>query len=100
MGNGWVDDEALEALKMESAVFGQGLGSQSNADISQRLMDENVVGATMSIIHIARHAEQPQLRFNAAKYVVDRVLGSVGKDAPSKDKDPLEALVEELRGLQ
>lgn len=96
MVNGWVDDEALEAMKMESRVFGEGLGSQTNPEIANRLYEENVVGATMSIIHVARHAPNYSTRFAAAKYIVDRVLGSSRKEGMNETVDPLEKFVQEL----
>lgn len=100
MGTDWVDEKALEALKMESAVFGEGLGSQTNPEIAERLFDENVVGATMSIIHIARCAPNDNLRFKAAQYIVDRVLGASKKDPQNKDMDPLNRLIQELHNTR
>jgi hypothetical protein len=86
-------------MKMESDVFGQGLGSQTNPEIAERLFEENVVGATLSLINIARNASSDSVRLNAAKYVVDRVLGPSRKDSPL-EVNPLDALIEEMRSIK
>ena len=85
MSDDFITEADLEALKMESQVFGKGMGSQSSPEMAQRLLDENSVQAALSICHLAKHAADPRLRFAAAKYVVDKALaanGAAGGTAP------------------
>lgn len=51
------------------------------------ILKENLPLATMSIAHMAVHSPTEQVRFNAAKYIVDRVYGDT-KGGPIQDTKP------------
>jgi hypothetical protein len=94
LGPEWDPDEALKALEMEHRVHGD---TESNAVTSQRIMEENVVGATLSIVHLALYGESEQMRFNAGKYVFERVHGRVTEEGFNMgETDPFNKFLKSL----
>ena len=88
----WLADDALEALNIERSVR----PDETHEQLSRRLLKENVPMATMSVINLALHGTNERLRLDAAKYVMDRVLGKPGEDVFDKDRSPLEELIDEV----
>jgi hypothetical protein len=76
-GDDWVDDKALEAAKMEAQVFGRGPNGEGETPAAtlRRLFEENSAKAAMNIISMASNAASERIRFDANKYIVERVLG-------------------------
>ncbi len=99
----WVSDADLQAaMQMEQTVFGRDLSSGASKSLAKRLFQENAAAAAQSIIKTAVHGSTEKVRFDAAKYVLDRALGPVslvGKD-DNDELDPLEAAVHQLMGNQ
>lgn len=93
MDEDFITEKDIEALKMESDVFGKGLGSQSNPEMAQRLLEENSVHAALSVIHLAKHAADVRVRFAAAKYVVDKALANQGD---ASGNAPIDAFLKKL----
>jgi hypothetical protein len=71
----WDPDEALKNLKLENALEGM----DNPIKLARRLFSENLPLSTMSICHLAVHSPNEGIRFNAARYVVDRTMGIVEK---------------------
>jgi hypothetical protein len=101
MNDDWVNDKALEAARMEAQVFGRppassinprsGSGSGAGASIGgpngegetpsqtlRRLFEENSPAAAGQIIRLSNSASSEAVRFRAAAYIVERVLGPIG----------------------
>lgn len=71
----WDPDEALRNLTMEKSLE----GLDSNIAVAKRLFEENLPLSVMSICHLAVHSPNEGIRFNAARYVVDRTMGPAEK---------------------
>lgn len=67
----WDPEAALQSLAFE-AQMEQGDAAAASA----RLLREHAIMATQSICHLAAFAVTERIRFEAARYVVDRVLES------------------------
>lgn len=97
----WVSDADLQsAMSMEQTVFGRDLSTGASKSLAKRLFAENAAAAAQSIIKTAIHGSTEKVRFDAAKYVLDRALGPVTlafKDNSEAD-EPLEAAMRELMG--
>jgi hypothetical protein len=74
----WVPDDALSSLAMEEEVHGE----ESHETRAKRLLTENVDVAATSIIWIAKNDSNSRMRFEAGKYIMERVLGRAG-DSPA-----------------
>lgn len=98
----WVSDEDLQAaMQMEQTVFGRDLSTGASVSLAKRLFKENAAAAAQSIIKTAIHGSTEKVRFDAAKYVLERALGpvsAVGKDEGDGELPPLEAAVQKLMG--
>lgn len=75
MPDTWVPDDAVAALAMERTFH-----NETPAVMARRLFQENAANAAAAICHIAVHGTNERIRLDAAKYVVERVLGRVGDD--------------------
>jgi len=67
----WDPIRALENLKLERA-----LDSTDTPDlVARRLFKENLPVAVMAICHLATYSDTEVIRFNAAKFIVERTMG-------------------------
>ncbi len=74
----WVSDADLEAAaKLEGQVFGRGPNGEGETPKQQlrRLFEENSAQAALGIINLSRNANSENIKFQASKYVVERVMG-------------------------
>lgn len=89
-----LDYDAPESQSAEAAEALRRMGSEALARNKAR---EAAPVAMDAIIHLATYAENESLRFKAASYIVDRVLGritDVPMDASAiNEDDPLTKLV-------
>jgi hypothetical protein len=85
----WISDEALESVKLNRALHPE----ESLAEATRRVFRENSPIAAQAIAHIAIHDPNTRVRLDAAKYVVERVLGKPGEENPH-GRTPLDALME------
>lgn len=76
---------------MERQFGGEG---ETEESIAKRLFRENLIQATQAICHLAVYGLNEKLRFDAAKYVVERNLGPAGYDGGVRD--PIEDLIAEI----
>lgn len=96
---GWVSDEELAAaMQMEERVFGRDLSSGASKKLATRLFLENAAAAAQSIIKTAIHGSTEKVRFDAAKYVIERALGPASHPLNGDGDEPLEAAMRELMG--
>lgn len=65
-GKDWMPDEALEALSLERSVQ----PSLSGPQLAQRLIDENVAQAAISVIHLALHSSNENTRLRACQEIL------------------------------
>jgi len=72
--DGFPPQEDTDALIMERTIH----GDEAYDAMAYRLFEENVYTAALSIIQMAVHGSTERIKFEAAKYVVDRVLGRIG----------------------
>jgi len=78
----WDPNEALANLTMEKALEGM----DNPIKLAKRLFDENLPLSVMSICHLAINSPNEGIRFNAARYVVDRTMGAPDKQGlPNED---------------
>jgi hypothetical protein len=63
---------------------------------AKRLLRESVDGAAATIIEIALHGSTEKLRMDAAKAIMDRVLGPASQSQAVDDDGPLERMFKEL----
>lgn len=97
----WVSDEDLQAaMQMEQTVFGRDLSVGASVSLAKRLFKENAAAAAQSIIKTAIHGSTEKVRFDAAKYVLERALGPASQAPKDEDGElePLEAAVQALMG--
>lgn len=74
----WIPEQAVEELTLKRALQ----DVEDPAKMANDLFKEALPLAVMSMTHLAIHEQNPQIRFNAAKYVIDRNMGSV--QSPTK----------------
>jgi hypothetical protein len=79
----WVPDEAVERLTLERIKHGV-----DPIKIAAELFKENLPLSVMSICHMAVHSPAEAIRFQAARYVVDRTMGSSKEDLRGVDNEP------------
>jgi hypothetical protein len=63
---------------------------------AKRLLKDSVDGAAATIIEIALHGSTEKLRMDAAKTILDRVMGPASMAVPTDDDGPLERMFREL----
>jgi hypothetical protein len=63
---------------------------------AKRLLKESVDGAAATLIEIALHGSTEKLRMDAAKTILDRVMGPASMIVPNDDDGPLERMFKDL----
>jgi hypothetical protein len=63
---------------------------------AKRLLKDAVDGAAATLIEVALHGSTEKLRMEAAKTILDRVIGPVGQVQVVDDDGPLERMFREL----
>jgi len=79
----WLPDEAIENLTVRRALS----KVEDSISLSNELFKENLPMSVMSICHLAVYSPIEAIRFQAAKYVVDRTMGDKGS-MPDVDSKP------------
>lgn len=75
----WNPTEALKNLTLEKAF-----SDNKPEEVARKLFKDNLPLAVMAICHMAAYSDSEPMRFNAAKYVVDRTMGPAER-APVND---------------
>jgi len=99
--NAWVSDEEIAALNQETKTFGHGGPNGEGETIKQflqRLFEENSPAAALSLIKLSLNASSENVRMQAAKHILERVMGPAGEGDNSKDpaKGSLEYTLNEI----
>jgi len=94
----WSAESALNNLRHERA-----LDAHDTPQVTaKRLFEECLPVATMAICHLAIHSSTEVIRFNAAKYVVERTMGPAERMASADGRhawdDIYENVVDEAEG--
>ena len=88
----WDAEQALANLRLEHAF--EGLDDPHK--VAERLFKENLSLAVMAICHLASYSSNEVMRFNAAKYVVDRSMGPADKMTTPTGKPAWEEVYEKV----
>ncbi len=95
----WDAKKALQNLRMEQALDAHGTPQTT----AKRLFEESLPVATMAIVHLAQYSMTEVIRFNAAKYIVERTMGPAERlanvDGRHAWDDIYEKVVEEAEGM-
>lgn len=80
----------LDALVVDAQRLGKG-----DTQYAQTIFKRGVLGAAQTIVDLAVAGSSERIRYQAATYVIDRVMGRV-QDNPPKDEDaPFDKLMAE-----
>lgn len=87
------DPDALDALKME-----QQLTEATDAEFAEEILKQNAPRAAQVVCHLATNGTTEQIKFRAATYVCDRVLGPI-RASGLKGVEEKDALAEFVKGI-
>lgn len=94
----WDPVKALSNLTMEKALD----STDTPEMVARRLFKENLPVAVMAICHLATYSDTEAIRFNAAKFVVERTMGPaervIAQDGKHAWDDIYENVVTEAEG--
>jgi hypothetical protein len=91
--DGFVNEEAIAgALAMERQTH----PDETHEMLTFRLFKENAAQVAMQMVNIALRGSSERLRLDAGKYVIDRVLGPMGKETHRADS-PLDQMVRQMQ---
>ena len=88
----WDPESALNNLKLEKALE----GLDNNLTLAKRLFEENLPLSVMSICHMAVYSPNEGIRFNAARYVVDRTMGPADKSSTPEGQQTWQAVFDSV----
>ena len=88
----WDVEDALRSMEVERQIH----QDQTPSEIATRIFDENMVPSALAIVHLAQHSPNEKIRMDAAKYVLERILGRIGDESKSSETNPLERLLAEI----
>lgn len=89
----WVPEEKLAFLSTEADLHPE----ETSEERAKRLLTENVDVAAAAVIHIARNDQNPRLRLDAGKYIMERVLGKAGETPATGTLDELFRQLDRLK---
>lgn len=89
--DGWLPDKCTELINAEVAMAPA--GKIDYESMAKQIMLENLPRVAASMVHIAMYDTNSATRLNAAKYLIDRVLG---RDTTVVEDDPLAKVMEKL----
>lgn len=93
MDHEWNPEDVLSGMLDERTTIHP---DESYADTAKRMFEENVIGATASLVHLALNSQNEKIRLDASKYIIERNLGSVNNPVSSGKGDPWDALLENV----
>ncbi len=98
-----VTDEERERQRQDDEAFAAAVQAEWNvsetdpSEAAQGLLRDALIPALQSIVNIAEHSPDHKLRFDAAKYIVDRGLGTLNHANPAAaPKAPLDKFLEQV----
>ena len=87
----WIPSDAIASLAAERQVHPE----ETEEDTARRLLKENVDRAVLGIVHISQHGGSEKIRFDASKYIVERVLGKAGEEVAA-EQNPIEEFLNKI----
>lgn len=94
----WDPITALRNLTMERALD----NTDTPQKVARRLFEENLPVSVMAICHIATYSETEAMRFQAARFVVERTMGPaervIAQDGKHAWDDIYDKVVDEAEG--
>jgi hypothetical protein len=87
----YIPEDLVLKLKDERTALNP---DQTDEQQSRNIFLEHAPAAAATIAHIALHDPSSRMRFDASKYITERVLGRAGDDGGGSD--PLEGFLEKL----
>ena len=87
----WDPDSIIDSLAEEKRVF-----DMSDTQIAERVLRENVAKCAHAIVHIALRSPDPKLRYDASKYVVERVLGRTTESGLMRHDELYSEIIEDI----
>lgn len=87
----WDPDNIIDSLADEKQIL-----ELSDVEAAEKILKENVGRAAHAIVHIAVRSPDPKLRFDAAKYVVERVMGRTTESGLMKQDDMYSDLLNDI----
>jgi len=88
----WNPVEALRNLTMERALS----STDTPQMVAKRLFEENLPVSVMAVCHLATYSETEAIRFNAAKFVIERTMGPAERLAAPDGKHAWDDLYESV----
>jgi hypothetical protein len=79
-------------LELEQSLY----PNEDPVQRAKRLLKEAADGAAATLVEIALHGSTEKLRLDAAKTILDRVIGPVSQVQPTDDESPLERMLKDL----
>jgi hypothetical protein len=90
-GERWNPDRIIDSLAEEKSVFGI-----SDEKLAEKMFRENAARATDAIVWLALYSKNEKLRFDAARYITDRVLGKVNDSGLKTKNDVYDDFLESV----
>jgi hypothetical protein len=86
----YIPEDLMERLTEERTI----VTNETEEQQTRRIFLERGPVAAATIAHIAQYGTTERVRFDASKYIVDRVIGVVGSD--NGVSDPLKSFLDDL----
>lgn len=80
----WVPERAIEELTLKRALQ----DIEDPIKLANQIMKECLPLVTMGMTHAAVYEQNPMIRYNSQKYVMDRMLGSVQSPTKPESEAP------------
>jgi hypothetical protein len=93
VNRGELSDAEVEAMTLEGQLY----AGETVEQHTRRVFQENAVRAAQEIVNLSQWATSERVRLDAAKYVTERVIGPVGKEAEGEEAAPWEDLYKDVK---
>jgi hypothetical protein len=80
------------SLELEQSLY----PNENSVQRAKRLLKDAVDGAASTLIEIALHGSTEKLRLDAARTILDRVIGPAASTQPADDESPLDRMLKDL----
>lgn len=90
--NYWEPDKIIDALAEEKSAF-----ELSDPALAEKILKENSAMCAQGIVRIAIHSPNEKMRFDAQRYVLDRVLGRITEKGLNTAKNTFEEIMEHVQ---
>ena len=90
----WIPEDALKEIAQERSK--PEFDGESIEQYSRRMMEDALPQVTKGLINTAIHSTNDRIRFDAQRYLMERVLGKPGEDTANKGLTSLESLFKNM----